>query len=145
METTTTAQATRVYLVEDSPLIRERLFDLLVEIDGVAIAGAADSEAPAIADLLRERPDIAILDLHLAAGSGLNVLRTVHSRAPEIKFIVLSGLSTPQYRYTCLNSGASHFFDKSSEMPQVRSLISKLAASHRVLPDREQKTERVYS
>ena len=134
METpTATADITRVYLVEDSPLIRDRLLDLLVEIEGVAIAGVADSEAPAIAEILRERPDTVVLDLRLAEGSGLNVLRAVHAQAPEIIFIVLTAFDSPQYRNTCINAGASHFFDKSSEIGQVRAVISARASARRLL------------
>ena len=129
---TPTAETTRVYLVEDSPLIRERLVDLLVEIEGVAIAGLADSEAPAIAEILRDRPDTVVLDLRLAQGSGLNVLRAVHAQAPEITFIVLTAFDSPQYRDTCINAGASYFFDKSSQIPQVRTVIAARASARRL-------------
>jgi DNA-binding NarL/FixJ family response regulator len=138
---TPTAESISVYLVEDSPLIRERLFDLLVEIDGVSIVGVAESETAATAEILRDRPDTVVLDLRLAEGNGMNVLRKVHTQAPEITFIVLTAFDNPQYRDACMKCGASYFFDKSSQIPQVRTVIAARVAARRLLSALQTKNE----
>jgi len=118
------AEMNRVYLVEDSAPIRERLVSLLDEIDGVRVVGAAETANQATADILRTRPDTVVLDIRLAQGSGLDVLRAVHPRVPEIMFIVLTNFANPQYRKICMDAGASHFIDKSNEIASVKHIVA---------------------
>jgi DNA-binding NarL/FixJ family response regulator len=118
-----------VFLVEDSAPIRERITEMLAAIDGVRMSGTADTAAAACSAILAERPHTVILDLRLAQGSGIDVLRRVHPLAPEIEFLVLTNFATPQYRDICLNSGASHFIDKSTEIGEVRRIVAERAAS----------------
>jgi DNA-binding NarL/FixJ family response regulator len=119
---------TRVFLVEDSAPILERLTEMLAAIEGVLIIGSAGNAPEASAAILRERPDTVVLDLRLATGSGIDVLRQVHSAAPEVDFIVLTNFATPQYRRVCLQAGASHFIDKSTQIGEVRRLVAARAA-----------------
>lgn len=128
------AQSIRVYLVEDSTAIRERMCGLLAGLDGVEVAGEAATAAAAISGILDTHPDAVLLDLHLAAGSGIDVLRTVHPQAPGIVFIVVTNLSHSQYRATCLEAGASHFIDKSTEMDDLSPLLAALVAARRQSP-----------
>jgi DNA-binding NarL/FixJ family response regulator len=120
---------TRVFLVEDSAPILERLTEMLQEIEGVRIIGSADSADAASAAILRERPDTVVLDLRLASGSGIDVLRSVHPAAPGVDFIVLTNFASPQYRRICLEAGASHFIDKSTQIGEVKRLIAARAAA----------------
>jgi DNA-binding NarL/FixJ family response regulator len=123
--------ALRVFLVEDSAPIRERITEMLGAIEGVRMVGTADTATAASSGILAERPDAVILDLRLAQGSGIDVLRRVHPLAPEIEFLVLTNFATPQYRDICLKAGASHFIDKSTEIGEVRRIVSARAgASH---------------
>jgi DNA-binding NarL/FixJ family response regulator len=125
---TSLAEPTRVFLVEDSVPIRERLAGLLGEIDGVRIVGESDTAAGAAAGILDARPDAVVLDIRLAEGSGIEVLREVHPLAPEIVFIMLTNFANPQYRKICMASGASHFVDKSTEITEVKRLVSGIVA-----------------
>jgi len=127
---TTHTQGTRVFLVEDSTPIRERLHEMLTDIDGVCVVGSAVAAAEATEAILRERPDAVVLDLRLAAGSGIDVLRAVHPRAPEIDFIVLTNFAIPQYRDLCMRAGARHFIDKSTQIGEVKRLIAARVHSH---------------
>jgi DNA-binding NarL/FixJ family response regulator len=121
---TVLAEQTRVFLVEDSAPIRERLAGLLGEIDGVELVGEAETAADAAAGILRVRPDTVVLDIRLARGSGIDVLREVHPQAPEIVFIVLTNFANAQYQKICMAAGASHFIDKSTEIAQVKKLVA---------------------
>lgn len=120
------SRASRVFLVEDSPLIRDRLAAMLGEIDGVEIVGMADTAAAASTAILEAHPGTVVLDLRLAEGSGLEVLNRVHPACPDITFIVLTNFATPQYRRICMNAGAAHFIDKSREIGQVKGIVSGL-------------------
>ena len=125
------SEPVRVFVVEDSAQIRERLLALLAEFDGVQVIGAAEGAPDAIARILHTRPDAVVLDISLAPGSGLDVLRAVHPQAPGIVFIVLTNFANPQYRKRCMDAGASHFFDKSTEMAEVKQLLSTIVMARR--------------
>ena len=113
-----------VYLVEDSESIRARLVDLLQSVDGLEIVGESGTAADAIAGIERTCPEAVVLDIQLTGSSGLEVLRAVHARAPEVVFIVLTNYPNPQYRRICLQSGASHFLDKTTEFSKVAGILS---------------------
>jgi DNA-binding NarL/FixJ family response regulator len=72
-----------------------------------------------------------LLDLQLASGTGIDVLRQVHGQVPDTVFIVLTNHSSPQYRRICLAAGATHFVDK-SETPAVRQIIEALGSPEEV-------------
>ena len=122
-------QAVRVFLVEDSLLIRERLSALLRNIGGVEIVGEADGPAAALLRIDASRPDVIILDLQLAGGSGLFVLRELSHFAPNAVPIVLTNHALPQFRKECLAAGAKYFFDKTTEFGKVRQAIEGIAQS----------------
>ena len=114
----------RVFIVEDSGPIRERLAALLREIEGVTIVGEADSVRGAVEGILRTRPESVVLDIQLPDGSGVEVLREVCPRAPEVVFVVLTNHPNPQYRRICMEAGASHFFDKSTEFGRIKDVFA---------------------
>ncbi len=117
----------KVFLVEDSPLIRERLFALFASVEGVNTVGYADNAESAIRDILGKRPDAVVLDVSLAQGSGIEVLKALAAQAPEIDVYMLTNFATPQYRRLCERLGAKGFFDKSTEFEQVRDAIAARA------------------
>ncbi len=117
----------RVFVVEDSPLLRERLADLFAPISGVLTVGYADGADEAIRGILEARPDAVVLDISLAQGSGIDVLRALQQQAPGIEVYMLTNFANPQYRRLCARLGARGFFDKSSEFEQVRDAIAARA------------------
>src|SRR5712691_5256211 len=129
MENVPAATRTRVFIVEDSAPIRQRLAGLLNAIEGVSVVGEADSIQAAVEGILRTRPESVLLDIRLIDGSGIDVLREVHPLAPEVAFVVLTNNATPQYRRICMEAGASHFLDKTTEFARVRQIVAGLGAS----------------
>jgi DNA-binding NarL/FixJ family response regulator len=118
-----------VYVVEDSVLVRERLIEMLDATPGTLVVGAAARADEAIRDILEERPDVVLLDLKLAQGSGFDVLRVVHERAPEVTVYMLSSFASDPYRQLAARLGAQDFFDKSSEFERVRDIIAARSAT----------------
>ena len=117
----------RVFVVEDSPLLRERLAELFSAVPGVLTVGYADGAKNAIRDILDSQPDAVVLDLNLAQGSGIDVLRALKNQAPGIAVYILTNFANPQYRRLCARLGARGFFDKSIEFEQVRDAIAARA------------------
>lgn len=107
-------------------MIRDRLAALLT-INGVQVAGQTGSVPQAIGMILRERPDAVVLDMKLADGNGLDVLRAVQSKAPEIVVIVLTNYADEYYRELCMRAGARYFFDKTSEFGRIPDVLRELS------------------
>jgi len=126
METT---QNTRVYIVEDSAPIRARLAEMLSLMERVSVVGESGNAREAVAGILRVRPDSVLLDLNLMGRTGIDVMRSVHPRAPEIVFVVLTNHAEPQYRRAATEAGAAYFLDKSNEFDRVREVIAEIAAT----------------
>jgi two-component system, OmpR family, response regulator len=120
----------RVVLVEDSPIIRERLVESLTATGHVEVVGQADSERAAVAALASGEWDAVILDLQLKQGTGLGVLKALAPVRPAgAKVIVLTNYAIAQYRDRSLALGADYFFDKSREYDRVRSVLEELAVA----------------
>ncbi len=121
----------RIYLVENSSIIRENLVDALRESAPIDMAGSADDEATAVAWLQRERDacDLVIVDIFLKDGSGLGVLKAMADRAGPPTRIVLSNYATPEIRVKCLELGAAAVFDKSNELDEMLGWLKRFASS----------------
>lgn len=110
----------RIYLVEDSPVIRDALSESLVELVGARMVGWASNEAEASKWLTDSANgwDLAVVDLFLLQGSGLNVVKSASKRELRQKIVVLTGYATPQMRQRCLAAGADAVFDKATEIDE---------------------------
>ena len=118
----------RVFLVEDSPLVRERLNDFLSEPGRIEMIGFAETEADAVRELLAGPVDVAIVDLNLKEGSGIGVIESVrarHATAPPT-IIVLTNYAFPEFESACLRRGADYFFDKSTQFGAVKVLLDSI-------------------
>ena len=87
-------------------------------------------DSPAIRDILALRPDVVLLDVNLAEGSGFDVLRGVCREAPEVDFYMLSNFAADPYRELAERLGARDFFDKSTQFERVLELVAERAAAH---------------
>jgi DNA-binding NarL/FixJ family response regulator len=119
-----------IFLVEDSPLLRTRLAEMLGAIPGASVIGEAERADLAIRDILAMRPDVVVLDLSLAGGtSGFEVLRAVCREAPEIDIYMVSNFVAAPYRELAERLGARDFFDKTTELERVRQVITERAVA----------------
>jgi DNA-binding NarL/FixJ family response regulator len=127
-----TPKPLQVYVVEDSPIIQRLLASAIVAA-GAELSGSTADAQTAIADLFALEPDLILIDIRLASGSGLDVLKTLqdHSLAPRATKVVLTNYADAEYQHISARLGADRFFDKSFEMPQALALINTLAAARR--------------
>jgi DNA-binding NarL/FixJ family response regulator len=101
---------------------------MLQGLPDTQVLGHAAEADGAIRDILASAPDVVLLDIALAAGSGFDVLRAVRPQAPQIDFYLLSNFSAFPYRQLAQTLGARGFFDKSTEFERVREVIAERAA-----------------
>jgi DNA-binding NarL/FixJ family response regulator len=122
------APSLRVFLVEDSQSVRDRLNDFLSEPGKVEMIGFADTEADAVRQLRAQPFDVAIVDLNLKEGSGIGVIesiRALHATAPPT-IIVLTNYAFPEFETACRERGADYFFDKSTQFGAVKLLLHSI-------------------
>jgi len=120
-----------VYVVEDSTILLKRIVEMLESIARVVVVGYSASAVVAIEEIETLRPDLLIVDIAIQSGTGFDVLRAVKRRlgndAP-ISIVLTNHASVP-YRNAAARLGASHFFDKSSEILQFVTAVQDLAGN----------------
>ena len=116
----------KVFVVEDSALVRERLIEMIREVDGVDVVGEADSYGSAVAGIMSTHPDVAILDVSLAEGNGIEVLAHVKPRLPGLRGIVLTNYNSPQHLKASADAGAEYFLDKSVDFERIAEILRQM-------------------
>ena len=118
----------RVAIVEDSDNIRERLVQLVEDDRQMQVVGEADTEVRAVAMCRACEPDAVILDLKLASGTGIGVLKTMGyaTAAQKPTIIVLTNFPLPAFARAARALGADWFLDKTSEFHKLRDLLRGL-------------------
>jgi DNA-binding NarL/FixJ family response regulator len=113
----------RVFVVEDSDAICERIVRMLNEGIGSTVIGTANTVVGAIRAIKICLPDAVVLDIQLLDGSGLAVLKHVKKVTPAIKVIVLTNFNSDPYRDLAQRYGADAFLDKSNDFMQIPKLL----------------------
>lgn len=129
MQTQDDHKTIRVFIVDDSAIVRDRLTALLSEVPSINIIGAADNPLSATEAIVSTRPDVVILDIFLTGGSGIHVLKNIRGKQVSSKVIMLTNYAQEEYRKKCFEEGADFFFDKSIEFDRVIEVIQKLSAA----------------
>ena len=116
----------KVFIADDSLIVREHLVTMFDELAGVEIVGQAENVAESIRDIRNIRPDVVILDIRMPGGSGIDVLKRVKQDETAPVVIILTNYPYPGYRQKCLQAGADFFLDKSTEFDQIPKLFEQL-------------------
>ena len=116
----------RVYLVDDSALICERLVDILSGIPEVQVVGQSADAYEALAMIRKMRPDVVILDIQMPGRSGIALLKDIKRSTPTIRVIVFTNYAYPQYQRQCMSLGAEYFLSKVSEFERLSALLKSM-------------------
>ena len=114
----------RVLLVEDSPVLTDRIRETFATLDGVELVAAVADESSAVEAAKSNGIDAIILDLQLKQGTGFGVVERLGSRRPTI--IVFTNYVLPEYRRRAKALGVEYFLDKSSDYERLPQLIQEL-------------------
>ena len=118
----------RVYLIEDSPDVRD-LFLVFFHVPGeVEIVGHSDTENESVAAILASPVDAVIVDLNLREGNGMAVIEKIRKAnlMPRPSIIVFTNQPFPEIRRRAMLLEADYFFDKSVDHEGVRATLRKL-------------------
>lgn len=104
--------AARVLVVDDHPLMREGLAELIAGQRDIEVCGEADSVATALAAIDALQPDVVVLDLTLGQDDGVALVATLHSRSPLLPILVLSMHDETVYAEKMISLGARGYVMK---------------------------------
>jgi CheY-like chemotaxis protein len=123
----------RILLVEDSPLLRGRLENMLAQHAAFKVTGLAAAETEAIEKLDSVSYDAIVVDVELRPGSGISVIRQARALNKDggdgvhVWIIVLTNYDLPTVRERCKQAGADHFLDKMREVDQLIPILLGIA------------------
>ena len=118
----------KIFVVEDSAAVRERLVEMIREVTDIEVVGEADTFGRAVIGIRDTMPDVAILDIKLAndAGSGIDVLNAVRKELPALRAIVMSNFATPQHMKASADAGAEYFLDKTVDFERIPGILEHM-------------------
>ena len=122
----TRSAALRVMLVDDHPIVRRGLRELLADAFAGAIIVEVGSGRDAIAALHSDSWSVMVLDLSLPDGSGLDVLKRVRELRPRLPVLILSVHAADQFARRAIAAGASGYLTKDAADVELVSAVSKL-------------------
>ena len=120
----------RLFIADDSELMCSRLAEALIEIGGIEIVGIAHDANEAWKSIQLFKPDVAILDICMPGGSGIDVLKHIRESHYPTKVVIFTHYPYPQYRKRCMDLGADYFFDKYSDFEKFMEVSVDLAKKH---------------
>lgn len=115
----------RVFLVDDHHLFRSGVRSELG--DGVEIVGEASEVDPAIEMIGERAPDVVLVDVHMPAGGGERVIRSVLARHPDVRFLALSVSDAPDDVISVIRAGARGYVTKTISGPELTEAIQRVA------------------
>ena len=118
-----TSTKTRIFLVDDHPLVREWLGQLLQSQADFEVAGQAEDPAGAIAAMTASPPDVAIVDLALRTGTGLDLIKNLRAQLPQVQIVVLSMHEELAQVERALRAGASGYVMKRESTTRIVEAI----------------------
>lgn len=118
----------KVFVVEDSLLVRERLAARIEPPTGAGrIVGVAEDVETALRGIAASEPEAVIVDLRLTDSHGIDLLHALRDRTDPIVTIVLTNYSSRVFREASFVAGADYFFDKTTEFDLAMDTLARLA------------------
>lgn len=128
--------AIRVFLLDDHEVVRVGVRRLLEREPDLEVVGEAGSAATALEALDAAHPDVAVLDVRLPDGDGIDVCREIRSRHPEVRCLILTSFADDEALAQAILAGASGYVLKQIEGGELVSSV-RAVASGRSLIDKE--------
>ncbi len=128
--------AIRVFLLDDHELVREGIRSLLESDDDIEVIGEAGTAAEAVARIPLARPDVAILDVRLEDGNGIDVCRDVRSAVPDLVCLMLTSYADDEALYASVMAGASGYVLKQIRARDLIEDVKRVAAGESLMDPR---------
>lgn len=125
-----------VFLVDDHEVVRRGLIDLLSGDPELTVVGEAGSVAQAKAQIPTVRPDVAVLDVRLPDGSGIDLCRDLLSAMPDLRCLILTSFTSDEAMLDAILAGASGYVVKDIKGMELATAIKDVGAGRSLLDNR---------
>ena len=126
---------TTVFLVDDHEIVRRGIADLISTQDDLQVVGEAGTVRQAFGRIAATMPDVAVLDVRLADGSGVDLCREIRSRLPSVACLILTAYDDDSAVSAAVLAGAAGYILKDVGGPRLVDVIRSVAAGRRLVDD----------
>ncbi|WP_030755120.1 MULTISPECIES: response regulator [unclassified Streptomyces] len=123
----------KVFLLDDHEVVRRGVHELLSVEEDIVIVGEAGTAADALVRIPATRPDVAVLDVRLPDGSGVEVCREVRSQDEDVKCLMLTSFADDEALFDAIMAGASGYVLKAIRGNELLSAVRDVAAGKSLL------------
>src|SRR4051812_39735771 len=110
-------------IVDDHPLLRLGLRELIGHLDGITVCGEAENAQAAVKALGRFRPELAIVDVCLPGTNGIDLVKLMLAKHPELKVLMISVHDDPLYAIRAYRAGARAYVPKDEALETILDAI----------------------
>ena len=128
-----TPDPVRVFLLDDHEIVRRGLRELLEAEDDLTVVGEAETAEEALGRIPATHPHVAVLDVRLGVGSGVEVCREVRSRHPEVQCLMLTSYADDEALFSAIMAGASGYILKQVKGLDLLDGIRRVARGESLL------------
>ena len=126
----------RAFVADDHPLYRGAVLDAIEACEAVELAGSAGDGEEALREILRLRPDVAVLDVQMPGLSGAGIVEALVKHDVPTRVLLMSGLATTEMAQRALAAGADGFIDKQATAEELCAAVVAVARGERVVSPR---------
>jgi DNA-binding NarL/FixJ family response regulator len=126
----------RVFLVDDHEIVRRGIGDLIDAENDLEVVGEAGDAAQALGRIAATLPDVAVLDVRLPDGSGIDLCRAIRSAHPGVNCLILTGYDDDEASYAAVLAGAAGYVLKDIRGQGLLEGIRRVAKGESLLPRR---------
>lgn len=130
------ANVINVMIIDDHEVVRRGIAEVVDRADGLSVVAEAGSVAEAIKRAVLVRPDVALVDLRLPDGTGIDIIERLAKELPEIRPIVLTSFDDDDALAEALRAGAKAYLLKSVRGAEITDVIRAVAAGRVLLDER---------
>ncbi len=124
---------TRVFLLDDHEVVRRGVRELLEAEEDLVVVGEAGTAEQALARIPPTHPDVAVLDVRLPDGDGVEVCREVRSRHPEVRCLMLTSFSDDEALFQAIMAGAAGYVLKQVKGLELVDAVRRVGAGQALL------------
>jgi NarL family two-component system response regulator LiaR len=120
------SQPIRVYLADDHPIVRRGIRDLLQTESGIEVAGVAGNGREAVEGVLQTEPDVVLMDLVMPDVDGIEAIRQIKARRPDVRILVLTSFATDDKVFPAIKAGALGYLIKDTSSQDLLRAIRQV-------------------
>jgi len=123
----------KVFLLDDHEIVRRGVRELLETVEDFEVVGEAGTAEEALARIPPTKPDVAIIDMRLPDGNGVEVCREVRSREPQVQCLILTSFADDEALFDSIMAGASGYLLKQIKGTDLVDAVRRVASGQSLL------------